>query len=203
MHAQLSLLGHEPPAFDGGFCGIRRRELGDGAWVDLCEGWLAGDAQVFRALETTTRWQHDRREMYERVVDVPRLLARFPEHGPGHPVLWLMSRALSARYGQRLDQVSAAWYRDGRDSVALHGDRIARVVDHCVVAIVSLGAPRRFLLKPAAGGESLLYRLGYGDLLVMGGSCQRTWRHGVPKAANAAPRISVQYRPSPPALVAA
>ena len=87
-----------------------------------------------------------------------------------------------------------AWYRDGRDSVAMHGDRIGRRIADTVVAILSLGAPRRFLLKPAAGGRSLRFDLGRGDLLVMGGACQRTWRHGIPKVKSAGPRISIQFR---------
>ena len=63
------------------------------------------------------------------------------------------------------------------------------------MAIVSLGAPRRFLLRPAGGGTSRAFDLGWGDLLVMGGTCQRTWEHAVPKMASAKPRMSVQFRP--------
>lgn len=196
MSAQIALFGREPPEFDAGFPGLCRQQLGDGAWIEICDGWLAGHGQIFDVLLANTRWQSDRREMYERVVQVPRLTARFPEHGPGHPLLSDMACALSARYGQRLDQISAAYYRDGRDSVAMHGDRVGRRLQQCVVAIVSLGEPRRFLLKPAAGGPSRVYRLGFGDLLVMGGSCQRTWLHGVPKVSRAQPRISVQFRPT-------
>ena len=202
MSTQLLLLGHEPPAFAEDFVGIQRRDLDDGAWVEVCGGWLKGHADVFDALQAGTHWQSDRREMYERVVDVPRLTARFPEHGAGHPILDAMAQALSARYGQALTELSAALYRNGRDSVAPHGDRIGRVTHECVVAIVSLGAARRFVLKPAAGGAALVHHLGYGDLLVMGGSCQRTWRHSVPKVARADPRISVQFRPRPAALLA-
>lgn len=197
MFTQLSFLGHEPPAFVENFAGIERRNLDHGAWVEICGGWLKGHAEVFDALQAGTHWQSDRREMYERVVDVPRLTARFPEHGAGHPILNSMAQALSTRYGQALTELSAAFYRDGRDSVAPHGDRIGRETDECVVAIVSLGAARRFTLKPAAGGPALVHHLGYGDLLVMGGSCQRTWRHGVPKVARADPRISVQFRSRP------
>jgi alkylated DNA repair dioxygenase AlkB len=133
--------------------------------------------------------------MYERVVDVPRLVAELPDDGPGHPVLDRAARVLSRRYGLALARVSLAYYRDGRDSVAWHGDRLGHLVDDTVVAIVSLGEPRRFLLRPAGGGASRVFDLGWGDLLVMGGSCQRTWQHAVPKTAVAGPRISVQFRP--------
>ncbi|MDQ2797291.1 MAG: alpha-ketoglutarate-dependent dioxygenase AlkB, partial [Actinomycetota bacterium] len=88
-------------------------------------------------------------------------------------------------------------YRDGRDSVAWHGDRIGRGSTHdTMVAIIILGAPRALALRPAGGGTSRRYELGHGDLVVMGGSCQRTWEHAVPKTARTVgPRISVQFRP--------
>jgi alkylated DNA repair dioxygenase AlkB len=134
--------------------------------------------------------------MYERVVDVPRLVAELPDDGPGHPVLDQATAALSRHYGLALTRISLAYYRDGRDSVAWHGDRLGRLVDDTVVAILSLGEPRRFLLRPAAGGASRAFDLGWGDLLVMGGSCQRTWQHAVPKTGQAGPRISAQFRPN-------
>jgi alkylated DNA repair dioxygenase AlkB len=89
-------------------------------------------------------------------------------------------------------------YRDGRDSVAWHGDTHGRSA-HCdtMVAIVSFGSPRNLLLRPRAGGDSRRFPLGHGDLIVMGGSCQRTWEHAVPKTARAVgPRVSVQFRPA-------
>src|ERR1700722_8413756 len=87
-------------------------------------------------------------------------------------------------------------YRTGDDSVAWHGDTIGRRShDETLVAIVSLGAPRRLLLRPKGGGRGHRFSLGHGDLLVMGGTCQRTWEHSVPKTARpAGPRISVQFR---------
>ncbi|MCB1739469.1 MAG: alpha-ketoglutarate-dependent dioxygenase AlkB [Gammaproteobacteria bacterium] len=197
MQAQLSLLGHEPPLFASDFPGIARHELSGAAWIEVHPEWLAGHWQLFETLREQTCWQRDRRTMYERMVEVPRLTARLPEHGPLPAIVARMSEALSLRYGQRLDRISAAWYRDGRDSVAPHGDRVGRGRSDCVVAIVSLGEPRRFLLKPVAGGPSRLFRLGHGDLIVMGGQCQRTWLHSVPKVARAGPRISVQFRPAP------
>ena len=150
---------------------------------------------MFETLRRTTQWEHHRRRMYERVVDVPRLVAELPEDGPGHPVLAQAAEVLSRRYGLALSRISLAYYRDGRDSVAWHGDRLGCLIDDTVVAILSLGEPRRFLLRPAAGGASRAFELGWGDLLVMGGSCQRTWQHAVPKMALAGPRMSVQFRP--------
>jgi alkylated DNA repair dioxygenase AlkB len=132
--------------------------------------------------------------MYERVVDVPRLMAFVPEEGPGHPILPDMAEALSARYRRPLRSISLAAYRDGRDSVAFHGDRLGVRRADAIVAIVSLGFPRRFLLRRAGGGASRAFTLGGGDLLVMGGTCQMTWEHAVPKVAHAGLRISVQFR---------
>jgi alkylated DNA repair dioxygenase AlkB len=163
--------------------------------VDHLPGWLEGHEAVFETLRRTTRWEHHRRRMYERVVDVPRLVAELPQDGPGHSVLTQAAEVLSRRYGLALARISLAYYRDGRDSVAWHGDRLGRLIDDTVVAILSLGEPRRFLLRPASGGASRAFELGWGDLLVMGGSCQRTWQHAVPKTALAGPRISVQFRP--------
>ena len=136
--------------------------------------------------------------MYDRTVDVPRLVAGLPEDGPGHPAIETMRAALSARYGTALPNVSLGYYRDGRDSVAWHGDYVAREMDEALVATVSLGQPRRFLLRPkgGGGGPSIAFSLGWGDLLVMGGSSQRTWQHAVPKVAHADPRLSVMFRPT-------
>ncbi len=192
---QSSLFGSGEPHLDPDLSRLRRLTLGAGAWVDHRPGWLHGPDAVFEALRLTTRWEHHQRPMYERVVDVPRLTAELPADGPGHPLLEQAADALSRHYGIALSRISLAYYRDGRDSVAWHGDRLGRLVDDTVVAILSLGEPRRFLMRPAAGGPSRAFNLGWGDLLVMGGSCQRTWQHAVPKTALAGPRISVQFRP--------
>ncbi len=105
-----------------------------------------------------------------------------------------MASCLGHRYGVRLPSISANLYRDGNDSVAWHGDRIGRVRADAVVAIVSLGATRTLLLRPDGGGPSLSFPLHSGDLLVQGGTCQRTFEHCVPKRAHAGPRISVMFR---------
>jgi alkylated DNA repair dioxygenase AlkB len=134
--------------------------------------------------------------MYERTVAVPRLLAGLPADGPVDPVLQQVSDRLTERYRRPVDSISLALYRDGRDSVAYHGDRMGDQLDDCIVAILSLRGPRRLRVRPKAGisGEPLGFDLGYGDLLVMGGSCQRDYEHGVPKVANAPPRMSVMFR---------
>jgi alkylated DNA repair dioxygenase AlkB len=195
VRRQLDLFTTRAPAFDAAFAGVRRLELDDGAWIEHVPGWVRGADALFEELERGTRWRTEQQHLYDKLVDTPRLLARIPDDGPGHPLLEDMRAALDARYGERFVRLSMALYRDGRDSVAWHGDQVARNLPEALVATVSLGAPRRFLLRPRAGGRSLAFALGGGDLFVMGGSCQRTWRHSVPKLTAAGPRIAVMFRP--------
>jgi alkylated DNA repair dioxygenase AlkB len=193
---QLTLLGGETPSFDAECRGMKRIALADGAWLDVLPGWLLGHAEVFDTLVRTTNWRHERRVMYERELDVPRLYGVLPDDGPGHRVIEAMRRTLCDRYATAFDRVSVALYRDGQDSVAWHGDYVARRMDATLVASVSVGAPRRFLLRPkAGGGRSMSLTLGWGDLLVMGGTFQRTWQHSVPKVAIAPPRVVIMFRP--------
>jgi alkylated DNA repair dioxygenase AlkB len=195
---QATLFGSEVPGIDQELRGAERTSLGDGAWIDYLPEWVRGHEAVLDALWASTRWHAHRRRMYERIVDVPRLVATLPEDGPGHPVVAEIAAALSARYGRPLSEISLAAYRTGRDSVAFHGDRLGHARDDAIVAIVALGARRRFLLRPAGGGRSRTLDLGQGDLLVMGGTCQRTWQHAVPKVAYAGLRISIQLRSAAP-----
>jgi alkylated DNA repair dioxygenase AlkB len=182
--------------------GRERVVLGDGAWIDVRPGWVGGAAPLFDRLADTVPWRAERRRMYDRVVDVPRLLS-FYEEGQvlPHPVLEEMRGALGSAYrselGEPFTTVGLCFYRDGADSVAWHGDTIGRGSSQdTMVAIVSLGATRRFLVRPRGGGPARRFEPGPGDLLVMGGSCQRTWEHAVPKCARASgPRISIQFRP--------
>ncbi|HUS64147.1 MAG TPA: alpha-ketoglutarate-dependent dioxygenase AlkB [Kofleriaceae bacterium] len=196
MALQLGLFTSGAPAFDGTFAALRRVALDHGAWIEHAPAWVSGHDTLFAELAAATPWRTERRVMYEREVDTPRLVAGPPRDRALHPLLEAMRVALSARYGEEFVRVSFAMYRDGNDSVAPHGDTTARDMDQALVATVSLGAPRRFLLRPAAGGASLPFDLGGGDLFVMGGTCQRTWRHAIPKTARAVgPRIAVMFRP--------
>ncbi len=191
---------------------VRRTPLAHGAWVDLRPGWLAGSGAVFGRLAETVPWRAEKRHMYDKVVAVPRLLCFYGEDAPlPDPVLTAAREALNAHYGPELGEpfrtAGLCLYRDGRDSVAWHGDTIGRgKSEDTMVAIVSLGTPRALLLRPRGArpagrggqrvGASLRFEVGHGDLLVMGGSCQRTWEHAIPKTSQAVgPRISVQFRP--------
>jgi alkylated DNA repair dioxygenase AlkB len=181
---------------------VRRTELGHGAWLDLRPHWLRGADALFQRLVERVPWRAERRHMYDRVVDVPRLLCFYDEGEPlPDPALGAARRALDAHYAAELGEpfrtAGLCLYRDGRDSVAWHGDTIGRgSTDDTMVAILSVGTPRALLLRPRGGGRTLRHELGHGDLLVMGGSCQRTWEHAVPKTARpTGPRISIQLRP--------
>jgi len=215
----------------GPLTGVVRHQLARGAWVDLLPGWLPGGDLLERLLEDVP-WHAERRAMYDRVVDVPRLLCHYAEGEPlPHPALEAVRDALNARYepelGEPLVSAGLCLYRDGADSVAWHGDTIGRGrTSDTVVAIVSLGSPREFLLRPRGGGAvaraiagadlsapraaavpavqarsvsgagTIRHTLHHGDLVVMGGSCQRTWEHAVPKtSASVGPRVSIQLRP--------
>jgi alkylated DNA repair dioxygenase AlkB len=195
---QCALFGSGSPHFDATLRGVRRVALSDGAWYEHYPSWLEGHERVFEQLCRGTRWQSHRRMMYEREVEVPRLVARAPSDGPMAELLRDLSSSLSQRYGRPLPNISLAHYRHGNDSVAFHGDKLGRLVSDAIVATVSVGEPRRFLLKPKAGGPSLSFDLGWGDLFVMGGTCQQTWLHAVPKRTHADPRISIMLRPELP-----
>ncbi len=171
-----------------------RTILGPGSWLDCRRGWVSGADALYDALLASHTWHEVQRRMYDRVVDVPRTLASVPDDGPGHPLLDEMSSALTTFYGRSLHRVTLAHYRDGRDSVAFHGDRLGRHKVDSIVAIVSLGGPRRFLVRPNGGGRSRRWTLASGDLLVMGGRAQADFEHGVPKMAHAAPRMAVMFR---------
>ncbi|MFJ2158499.1 alpha-ketoglutarate-dependent dioxygenase AlkB [Streptomyces sp. NPDC087856] len=201
-HLQGSLFDQTDQLRLGPLDGIRRTALGLGAWIDVLPGWLSGADALFEELATDVPWRAERRQMYDQVVAVPRLLAFYGDDDAlPHPVLAEARDALSAYYARELGEPFATsglcYYRDGRDSVAWHGDRIGRGArEDTMVAILSVGTPRDLLLRPVRGGESVRRPLGHGDLIVMGGSCQRTWEHCVPKTSRAAgPRISVQFRP--------
>jgi len=185
-----------------------RRWLGDGAWVDVRAGWLTGADTLFDELLTAIPWRAEQRQMYDKVLDVPRLVSfhDLAQDRAPHPGLARLRVRLNDAYAHELGEpfttVGLCLYRDGNDSVAWHGDTSGRSsTEDSMVAVLSLGATRVFALRPrttGADGRRTSVRLpqGHGDLLVMGGSCQRTWEHAVPKTARpTGPRISIQFRP--------
>lgn len=221
---QPSLLEQGPASGDHDFSALTRTCLDGSSWVDYAPGWLSGGDELFEEVLRTARWQQREVWMYERTVREPRLTAGWsvgPGSGTGTgsgtgsgepaPLGQLPSAvrdicgALSDRYGVHFDSVWVNLYRDGADSVAWHGDRNRHVLTNPLVATVSLGAGRRFLLRPVGttpGGPTRATRMhtfepGHGDLVVMGGACQHDWQHCVPKTARpVGPRMSVTIRHS-------
>lgn len=202
MTATLSFQGSllDPPgatpAIDATFAGIRRHRLPERAWIDRLPQWVAAADQLFATAFEALEWREGTERIRGAEVARPRLVATPPADRlpAGLSLLGDMAEALSDRYRVRLDRITCNLYRDGRDSVAWHGDRIARDLREATVAVVSLGEPRPFRLRPREGGSSMSWAAGRGDLIVMGGSCQRTCEHSVPKVAAAGPRIAVMFR---------
>lgn len=194
---QPTLFDTAPPAFDAAFERVERIELDPTAWVDYAPEWVSGSDELFAQVLEERDWGQRSRRMYENRVVEPRLTAPWNVRSGEPlrpPVLEEIRVALSEHYGTEFDSVGFNLYRDGNDSVAWHGDHIRAEIEEPLVALVSLGEPRRFLLRPRGGGKSRTFMLGRGDLLVTGGKTQRTWEHSVPKVAQAGPRISLAYR---------
>ncbi|MGA3217873.1 MAG: alpha-ketoglutarate-dependent dioxygenase AlkB [Acidimicrobiales bacterium] len=172
-----------------------RTDLGAGAWVEVRRGWLRGADTLCPALITSVPWRHHRRWMYERFVDEPRLSCWY---GRGSelpdPALEMAGDRLERLYAVPLAGPGLNYYRDGRDSVAFHADRELKYLSDTIVAIVTLGATRPFLVRPRGGGRSVDFRPASGDLLVMGGACQARCEHAVPKTAASGPRVSASWR---------
>lgn len=194
---QPELFRSPAPSFDAAFSRLERVWLDGDAWVDVAPGWVSGADALFEETLRTRPWAQRERWMYDRKIAEPRLTSPWTAASGeplAPPIFDELRRALCARYGVPFDSAGFNLYRDGRDGVAWHGDRIRREIAEPIVPLVSLGAPRRFLLRPRGGGRSRAFLLGGGDLLVTGGTTQRTWQHAVPKVARAGPRISVAFR---------
>jgi alkylated DNA repair dioxygenase AlkB len=194
---QPSLLDADAPSFDRSFSRLERIALDGTSWLDWAPGWVTGSDRLFELVRASRRWDTRTRWMYDRRVVEPRLTSPWSAASglPLEPaIVDDMRRCLGERYGVAFDSVGFNLYRDGRDGVAWHGDKIVKAIAEPIVPLVSLGEPRTFLLRPRGGGRSRAFRLGRGDLLVTGGTTQRTWQHSVPKVARAGPRISIALR---------
>lgn len=191
---QGDLFAQGPPALDS-TAFVERLHLDDHSWIDTSSRWLRGGDELLEMLAARLRWTRAERPMYGQMVEEPRLGAFVRPGSPdAPPLLDGMAGALRARYRAGFNSVWVNYYRGGDDSVAWHSDRIGIDPADAVVAIISLGGPRRFRLRPAGGGRSRSFTLASGDLLVMGGACQQDWEHSVPKVAAAPPRMSVTFR---------
>ena len=198
---QQSLFDDGSPRFDTSFAGLERLTLDEHSWIDYCPGWLSGSDRLFAELLEVGNWSQRQVLMFDKLVLEPRLTAGFAtdiadESTPAAVVA--ITDVLSARYAVPLDRVWVNLYRDGSDSVAWHGDRNAKAHRDPLVATVSLGARRKFQLRPK-GSSTIAHTImaGHGDLVVMGGACQHEWEHAVPKVAKApGARMSVTIRHS-------
>lgn len=194
---QPSLLGREPPGFDPSFRALIRIPLDQTAWLDHVPGWVSGADALFDEVLRARDWGQRTRWMHQGKVLEPRLTSPW-FLAAGEPLVPSLvdelRRSLGERYGVVFDSAGFNLYRDGRDSVAWHGDHIDKGIAEPIVPLVSLGEPRKLLFRPKGGGRSRAFLLGRGDLLVTGGTAQRSWEHAVPKVARAGPRISIAFR---------
>ncbi|MDQ3963077.1 MAG: alpha-ketoglutarate-dependent dioxygenase AlkB [Actinomycetota bacterium] len=185
------------PSIDENFGSLERVQLDANSWVDYAPGWVSAPESLFAEVLESKDWGQRSRRMYDKVVMEPRLTAPWRAES-GEPLTPLlaerMRQVLSDRYERDFDSAGFNLYRDGRDSVAWHRDKIKKEVEDPIVALVALGDRRKFLLRPYGGGKSTPFALGDGDLLVTGGKTQRTWEHAILKVANAGPRISIAFR---------
>lgn len=199
---QASLFAVGAPAAEVSFAAAERTDLGAASWVEVSRGAVSGADELFTSLVGRLRWETHEMPMYGQLVAQPRLSAwwSLADERVRHPDLAALAEAVGRRYGVTFESVGANLYRDGRDSVAWHADRHACAPNDpdVVIAVLSLGSPRRFLLRPRGGGASVAYTVAAGDLLVMGGACQRDWQHCVPKMAHAGPRLSITFRYATP-----
>jgi len=194
VELQGTLLGAGEPARDPN-AEWEMIMLGDGSWLNVSRGWMLGCDTLLEQLAATVPWRQGRRRMYDRVLDDPRLSCWYPVGAPlPHPVLDRARDDIASHYDLPLRSLALNYYRNGRDSVAFHRDRELRDTTDAIVAILTLGSTRPFLLRPRGGGRSIDLRPASGDLLVMGGRTQADWEHGVPKVTRSGPRISASWR---------
>jgi alkylated DNA repair dioxygenase AlkB len=191
----LDRTGGLPVAVDETFATATRIQLDDTSWVDHVQGWLAGDTELAELLMQQAGWEQRSRWMYTRVVEEPRLTAEYPVIADApQPVLHYLADVLSAQYQRPYARLWMNWYRDNNDGAGWHADRPQNKLDQAVIPVLSLGATRRFLIRPAAGGPSTPIVTHGGDLVVMGGRCQKDYVHCVPKQKQpAGARLSLNF----------
>jgi alkylated DNA repair dioxygenase AlkB len=157
----------------------------------------------FEALLANVEWRSERRWMYDREVDVPRLVAGFRFDSPEVPEELRQARAaVVAATGVEFNSVGMNLYRDGHDSVAPHNDHLNEIIDGFPIALLSLGATRLMTIRSKAKPRrNFDTELEPGSLLVMSYRTQFNYDHGIPKtAAQVGSRISVAFRVRPAEL---
>jgi alkylated DNA repair dioxygenase AlkB len=180
------------------FDGATVHQLDEQSSVTHVHGLVTGHDELLRQLGELVGWEQRRRWMYSREVDEPRLTHEYRDLGPAPAFLVDVAAVLSEYCGVPYDGLWMNWYRDHRDSTSWHADRPANIPETAIVPVLSLGATRRFLIRPnAGGGRSTTFVPAGGDVLIMRGRCQRDWLHSVPKQQSpAGPRMSVNFSSS-------
>jgi alkylated DNA repair dioxygenase AlkB len=185
-------------AVDDAFSTAKRVELDAQSWLEIVPGWVSESGVLFDVMRDAIAWQQHDRRLFDKVFTEPRLTASLAglRNAP-HALLNAAASALSRRYERPYDSLWLNYYRHGEDSTSWHRDRPACRLPECIVPVLSLGAARRFLVKPYRGGKSLAFRAGAGDLIVMGGRAQKDWVHSVPKEPQLLEgRISINFQSS-------
>jgi len=187
---------------DRAFTTAKRAALDASSWVELVPAWLRGGEELLELLLQAVPWKQHYRRMFDQRFLEPRLTAQYRSlSNLPHRALFDAASALSDHYGVKYDNLWLNLYRNGRDSTGWHRDRFSCRRPECIVPVLTLGAARRFLLKPRAGGSSIGFEPHCGDLVVMGGHCQGDWVHCVPKDdPTVGVRISVNFQSSEQAV---
>ncbi|HTB09033.1 MAG TPA: alpha-ketoglutarate-dependent dioxygenase AlkB [Acidimicrobiales bacterium] len=195
---QVGLFDDLPTSIDPTFANAQRIDLDQWSWIEFVPSWVTGSDRLFRDILRTAPWEQRSRWMYTQDVTEPRLTAQYSRTSEAPQVILReIAAAFTRRYHSGYRSLWMNLYRDEHDSTAWHGDRIGRVTPNCVVPVLSLGASRRFLIRPLEGGKSMTFHPGAGDLIVMGGRCQVEWVHSVPKQATpSGARISINFKPT-------
>jgi alkylated DNA repair dioxygenase AlkB len=195
MQADLFASGGDL-AIDATFGTATRTVLDTHSWIEVVPGWLSGSDKLFALLATAVPWKQHHRRLFDQNFLEPRLTAEYHDiRTVPHQPLVDLAAALSRHYGVTYDGLWLNLYRDGCDSTGWHRDRFSCRRPDCVVPVLTLGAKRRFLMKPRTGGSSIVFAPRSGDLIVMGGRCQQDWVHGVPKMPGLLePRLSVNFQ---------
>ena len=188
---QATLFGSLPFHLGDLVATAQRTQLDDDCWVDHAPGWVQGADDLYATIRDSLAWRSHRRWIVDSEVVEPRLSTNITEPSTA---LQEIGHCLTDHYGVDLVASWANLYRDGRDSVAWHGDRFRPGAVHETVALASFGGPRTLRIRPRGGGPSRPWNLASGDLLVMGGPTQHRFEHCIPKTAGSGGRISVAYR---------
>jgi alkylated DNA repair dioxygenase AlkB len=197
--AQEDLFASEASSLiiDSRFSTARRTVIDAYSWVEVVPGWMSGARTLLEHLATGVPWLQRDRRLFDQTFREPRLTAEYQNLRDAPQALADAAQALSQHYGIEYDSLWLNLYRNGQDSTGWHRDRFSCRRSECIVPVLTLGARRRFLIKPRTGGSSIAFKPGSGDLIVMGGRCQEDWLHSVPKELGIAERrISVNFQSS-------